>query len=414
MSHPNPLSLVERPSHVPPNRVVYFDLFDIPGADEDLALAYRAFQQDHPDIFWTPLNGGHWVATRAEDIEIMHRDYARFSQRRVAIPKSPDNVPAAIPLESDPPLHTDLRRPLTKALATAAIAALEPKIRELTVTLIDRIKDQGECDFVSEFAGILPIMVFLDLVDLPRDDSSVLVPMAHRMVRGQTAEARTKAQAELAAYLTEIVRQRRANPGADLFSQIVGIDVAGERITEADAVAYATLLLLAGLDTTVSGLALLMRFLATHENHRRQLVDRLEDKAFLRQAIEELFRHIGVANSGREIAYDFAYKGICFKKGEMILMPNMLLGLDERRVQDPLTIDFARKSPTSHAIFGGGPHVCAGSVLARREFQIVLEEWLTRIPDFAIKPGTRAVVATGMVNAVLRMEITWPSASATG
>lgn len=390
---------------------MYFDLFDIPGADEDLAMAYRAFQHDRPDIFWTPLNGGHWVATRAEDIEIMHRDYGRFSQRRVAIPKSPDSVPAIIPVESDPPVHTDLRRPLTKALATAAVATLETKIRELTAQLIEGIKDRGQCDFVSDFAGILPIMIFLDLVDLPRDDSRILMPMAHRMVRGQTTEMRTKAQSELGAYLTEIVRQRRANPGADLISQTVGIDVAGEKITEAEGVAYATLLLLAGLDTTVSGLALIMRFLATHENHRRQLANRLEDKVFLRQAIEELFRHIGVANSGREIAYDFEYKGICFKKGEMVLIPNILFGLDDRRVKDPLTIDFARKSPVSHAIFGGGPHVCAGSVLARREFQIVLEEWLTRIPNFAVKPGTKAVVATGMVNAVLKMELTWPSKS---
>ena len=71
----------ERPAHVPADRVVDFDIYHIPNAGTDVQLAYRAFQQSCPDVFWTPHNGGHWVTTRAEYIGQIQRDYARFSHR---------------------------------------------------------------------------------------------------------------------------------------------------------------------------------------------------------------------------------------------------------------------------------------------------------------------------------------------
>src|SRR5689334_11574734 len=94
-----------RPEHVPEELVVDFDIYAIPGADEDLQGAYRAFQQNCPDIFWTPFNGGHWVATRAADIETMQRDHETFSHRRITIPPMPPEFPRMIPLEVDPPEH---------------------------------------------------------------------------------------------------------------------------------------------------------------------------------------------------------------------------------------------------------------------------------------------------------------------
>jgi cytochrome P450 len=152
------------------------------------------------------------------------------------------------------------------------------------------------------------------------------------------------------------------------------------------------------------------RFLATHDEHRRQLVARLSDGAFLRNAVEELVRRHGVANTARYVAEDIEMDGILLKEGDMILPPNMLVGLDERYVKDPLTVDFDRPFPIRHATFGNGVHTCPGAVLARRELQVFLEEWLSRIPEFRIQPGTRPVVATGMVNGVVRLELEWDSA----
>src|SRR5262245_16969654 len=131
--------LIDRPAHVPPGLVVDFDLWNLPGADEDVQLAMHAFQQNCPDIFWTPRNGGHWVATRAEDIELMQQDFSRFSSESYVVPKKPPEIPKELPLECDPPRHTALRRPLMRLLMPREVRQLESRIRALTVELIDNV-----------------------------------------------------------------------------------------------------------------------------------------------------------------------------------------------------------------------------------------------------------------------------------
>lgn len=399
-----------RPEHVPEELVVDFDIYDIPGSDEDVQLAYRAFQQRCPDIFWTPANGGHWVATRAEDIEAMQRDHECFSHRRITIPPMPAEFPRQIPLEVDPPEHGQYRRPLMRALLPKVVDALDGKIRETAIALIEALAPRGGCEFIADFAKILPIVVFLDLVDLPRDDRHQLLPLAEDAVRGTTPEIRGRAHEALAAYLQQWIVARREVPGEDLLSILVNADIGGERISHAEATAFATLVLFGGLDTVASMLGFIARFLATHPAHRAELAARLGDARFMQGAIEELIRIHGLANTARVVARDMDYKDLRFRAGDVILPPNLLYGLDERRVDEPLKVDFERPFPVPHAVFGNGPHTCPGAVLARREIRIFLEEWLSRIPDFEVRPGTRPILATGMVNGVLELQLRWPTA----
>ena len=400
--------VASRPAHVPEALVVDFDFYNLPGADEDIQLAYRAFQQTCPDIFWTSANGGHWVATRAEDIEAIQRDHVHFSHRRIVLPRMPDEVPAQIPLELDPPEHAFFRRPLTAALLPRVVNALEDKVRATAIAAIERFRMRGECDFIEDFAKVLPIEVFLDLVDLPRGDRDYLLPLAEDAVRGRTTQVRHAAHLAVAAYLEPWVLARREVPADDLLSLLVNADKDGVKISHAEAISFAVLVLFGGLDTVASMLGFIARFLAQNPDHRHALRDRLDDDAFVKRAIEELLRRHGLANTARYVTEDMVFKGVQFRAGDMILPPNLLYGLDERRVDDPLMVDFERPFPIPHAVFGNGPHTCPGAVLARREIRIFLETWLTRIPDFTIKPGTRPVMATGMVNGVLKLELTWP------
>lgn len=395
-----------RPANVPAELVRDFNLYDIPGSSEDVQAAYARFQ-DGPDIFWTPHNGGHWVATRGEDILAMQRDYKHFSHQHIVLPPMPSGTPRQIPLEIDPPEHARYRRPLMQALVPAIVAELEANVRKVAVDAIERVLPNGECEFIEDFAKVLPIHVFLEMVDLPIADKAMLLPVAEASVRGRDAETRARAHAEMGAYLLDKVRDRRAHPGNDLLSKLVNVELDGGRISENEAVDYATLVLFGGLDTVAGMIGFFARFLALNPGHRRQLVERLDDKAFLNHAIEELLRRHGLANTARLIAEDFDYKGIAFRKGDRILPANLFVGLDDRLNDDPLVVDFDREKPV-HAVFGNGPHACPGAVLARREIRIFLEEWLRRIPDFRIKPGTQPVLATGMVNGVLRLDLCWP------
>lgn len=404
-------ALVPKPSHVPDDRVVAFDFYDLPGSENDVQLAYRAFQQSAPAIFWTPHNGGHWVATRAEHIEAIQKDSKTFSHRHVTLPVMPDSVPPQIPLELDPPQHAGFRRPLMQSLLPKMINAMEPAVRARAVELIVPLVERGSCEFIDDFAGIFPVSVFLELVNIPQSDREHLREMAERSVRAKDTETRLASFADLGAYLAPVVTARREAPGNDLLSTLVNTVIDGKKISFEDAMSFAMLVMFGGLDTVASMLGFVTRFLAMHDDHRRQLIAHLDDPAYLRNAIEELLRRHGIANTGRLVVQDVEFDGVLLKAGDMILPPNMLVGLDERKVADPLKVDLERKFPIRHATFGNGVHTCPGAVLARRELQVFLEEWLSRIPDFAIRPGTTPVLATGMVNGVLKLELEWTSAS---
>lgn len=398
--------VLSRPEHVPEDLVRDFDLFDVPGAADDVHAAFAAVQQSSPDIFWTPRNGGHWVATRGDDIVAMQRDHRNFSHRSINLPPMPEGTPRQIPLEIDPPEHAPYRRPLMQALLPNVVSELEQTVRQVAIDAIERVRPRGECEFVEDFAKVLPIHVFLELVDLPVSDKSFLLPIAERTVRGTNPQDRSQAYEEMGAYLLDKVRARRESPGPDLLSKLVNVELDGGRISEAEAVAYASLVLFGGLDTVAGMIAFIARFLVLNPGHRAELVARLDDERFLNRAIEELIRRHGLANTARVVTQDFEHKGILFREGDRILPANLFVGLDDRLNDSPLVVDFSRDKPV-HAAFGNGAHACPGAVLARREIRIFLQEWLSRIPDFHVKPGTKPVLASGMVHGVLRLELSW-------
>jgi len=397
---------VAKPAHVPDDRVADFDVYCLPGYQRDVQLALRAYQQAQPDIFWTPWNGGHWVATRAADIEAIQRNTARYSSKCVAIPKL-EGHPQAIPIEVDPPLHATYRMPLTLALTPKRVNELDAHVRALAVGLIESFIADGECEFLDAFGRALPLSIFLDLVDLPRDDRHVLAPIADAFVRGRSKEVKYAAYADLVAYLTPVIQARQREPGDDLLSLICKIRVEGEPISFDAAIRYATVVMFGGLDTVASMMGFFALHLATDAANRHALTARLADQKFLENAIEEMMRRHGVINTCRVVTEDHELNGVAFRADDVILLPNALYGLDERQTPDPTAIDFDR-CPVRHATFNFGPHICPGASLARRELRIFLEEWLSRIPEFQVKPGTTPVLETGMVNGIARLELSWP------
>lgn len=400
-------TLAARPAHVPGALVRDFDYYHLVGAEEDIQAAYAALQRDNPEIFWTPRNGGHWVATRGEDIVHMQRTTTIFSNASVTLPRPPAGTPRQIPLEIDPPLHAQYRRPLMQALTPGVVQHMEEDVRRVAIDQIEALLPRGGCEFIEDFAKILPIHVFLKMVDLPLDDRHYLVPIAETSVRSSDAGERLAAQQKMGAYLQRWVAERQADPGQDLLSRLVNVQINGERISEAEGINYASLVLFGGLDTVATMIGLFAKFLAENSEHRRRMVAKLDDDAFMKAAIEEMLRRHGIANTTRIVTQDIEYKGVQFKEGDIILPPNLLVGIDDRLNADPFTVDYDRSKPV-HAVFGNGAHACPGATLARRELRVFLQEWLKRIPEFRVKPGTKPVLVTGQVNGILELQLVWP------
>jgi cytochrome P450 len=146
-----------------------------------------------------------------------------------------------------------------------------------------------------------------------------------------------------------------------------------------------------------------MNFLARNPEHCKQLV---AEPALIPHAVEELLRRHGIANFGRMVTKDFEYKGIPMCKGDLVLLPAALYNLDERLYQDPMSVDFHRPNKV-HGGFGTGIHRCLGAQLARVELRVLLQEWLQRIPEFAISGDSQVIVKSGRINAIKQLPLRW-------
>jgi cytochrome P450 len=396
-------ALAQRPSHVPAELVRDVDLFNLKGASEDVHQAWKALQTEAPRIFWTPRNGGYWMITRATDIEAVQKDHEHFAMKGMLVPNNPRPFPAP-PLDFEPPDHAPWRIMISPAFSPKVIAVVEEKVRSVTIGLIEDMKTRGECEFVSEFTKVLPIVVFLTMMNLPPEDREVLMPHADVIARSPDPKSIHEARLALKAYIQKAVDERKEHPCDDLITKIMDGKIGGQPIGEEYVVGMCALLLSGGLDTVKNLLGFIAKFLATHPDHIDWILAHPDS---IDHVVEELIRRHGVSNTARLVSKDIDFLGVTLKAGDQLQGATALFGLDDETVTDPMKVDFERPAPIPHAAFGNGVHRCPGSILAKREVKVWLQEWLPRISRFGIKPGTVPVQNAGMVNNVSELWLSW-------
>lgn len=391
--------------HVPAELVVDFDAYRPMKDDHFYHDPFARMQREVPDIFWSPYNGGHWVLTRRDYLAEVFADPARFTSTQGA---SVDKVrspgdPLLAPIELDPPEQQTFRKLFASAFTVTALREREKEARALAIELIEGLKPKGRCEFVTEFAQHLPIKIFMRMVDLPEEDRLELLPLANAQVAADGPKEEKLAL--LFQYAAKRVAERAANPGDDLISRIATSQIDGRPITLHEAVGVSTLLLIGGLDTVASMMGHIMHFLAGSPDHRRQLV---ENPGLSTAAAEEFLRRFALTNPGRTVVRDMDFHGVDMRGGDKILLATPFGAVDPRDYDDPMRVDFTRKS-NNKTTFGAGPHVCPGSMLARIEIKILLEEWLPRIPDFALDPQEAPRFRTGVNGSVEKLPLVWPA-----
>lgn len=376
---------LEVPAHVPPELVRDFDFVtDLHTGDDLHRNALKL--HDGPDIFYTPRQGGHWVVTRYADAERIVKNFADFTNDNMSIPKI-ENPYRLIPTESNPPLHSDYRGVIFPYFTPKKIGDLERRAREISTDLLDEIVPRGECEFVSEFALRMPIGIFMSLVDLPDSDRELLIPYVNDYVGGETLEAKYAGFARLQDYMAERIAQRRHNLGDDMLSTIIEAKVEGSRrLTDGEILGFAVLVMIGGLETVAGAMGMIATYLARNPDVRHRLAAEPDE---IKEAMEELLRRYAPVMFARTVGRDLDHDGIQMKQGDLVLILPAAINLDERRYDDPLTIDFHRPNKR-HFSFGAGIHTCIGSFLARTELRVFVVEWLKRIPEFPDQAGHRA------------------------
>jgi cytochrome P450 len=393
------------PEHVPEHLVRDFNMYAPPGIEKDFHAAWaRLLQEDDScPLVWTQQNEGHWLPTRSSIIEEILTDYSRFSSRSIILPKSHSADHGLLPTTIDPPEHHFYRKTLNHSMAPAAINAMGEDIRAIVTSLIDGFADRGECNFTQDFADILPIRVFLSMMDLPEKDIPQTKYWTDQLIRPDGTITFAEALQNLKDYIAPYVDQRMGADGTDMLSRMINTETNGRRLTREEAIKLSIQVFIAGVDTVVNLLGFVFLFLARNKPHRQQIIT---GQISVSDAVEEILRRFPLVTVAREVTEDMEFHGVQLKAGDMVAAPTPLAGMDNTFTPNAVAVEFGRKQGNS-LTFGRGAHTCPGKNLARVELRIAIEEWLRRIPDFDVNEDAEVSFSSGIVGVVNQLNLRW-------
>jgi cytochrome P450 len=339
----------------------------------------------------------HWLISRYEDVNALLRD-RRFgrtyrhlaSHAEMGHPPPPewhapfwDLINAGI-LDMEPPNHTRVRRLVAKAFTPRFVEGLRPRVQSIMDGLVDEVAGAGEFDLIR-VAEPLPVTVIAEMLGVPEADRHHLRPWSADICKmyelnpsTQMQQDAVRASNEFSAYLRELARERKQDPGEDLISQLALVLDEGERLTEDELVGTCVLLLNAGHEATVNSTLLGWWSLFRNPDRLREL---RADRSLLPNAIEELLRFdTPLQMFERWVLEPFEIHGVEIPRGAELGLLFGSANRDPSVFDRPDDLDLTRE-PNPHLSFGAGIHFCLGAPLGRQELQVSFTTLMDRFPD---------------------------------
>jgi cytochrome P450 len=321
-----------------------------------------------------------------------------------------------IPQQIDPPAQTKFRKILDPRFSKKRMQEIAPAVRRHANELIDAFVERGACEFDREFAVPLPCTAFLSLMGLPQAELPRFLRIKDMIIRPQTllenptgegAQAlRKEAGRQIYEFFGAVIDERTKRPGTDMVSYLLETEIDGHRLSREDILDVSFLLILAGLDTVTATLGCNIAYLAANPEQRRRVALK---PASIAGAVEELLRwETPVTAVPRIVKQNVEIHGHRLAKGEMVTLLLGASNVDSTEFQEPDRVDFERER-NKHLAFGGGPHRCLGSHLARMELEVAMQVWHERIPDYRIQPGETPRYSAG-IREVQYLPLVWDRA----
>jgi pimeloyl-[acyl-carrier protein] synthase len=361
----------------------------------------RQLRTEEP-VYWSESIGG-WILTRYDDIVPTFRDVAHFtnhgrfakaveylpSEARQKLAPFENHYRQKNLLQSDPPDHTRLRALIVKVFNANSIEAMRPMIRKVVNEVVDRVESRRQMDVIRDLAFPLPFGILGSIMGVPNTDQDRVKFWADELLLFQGVNRPPEAillrsQAALLAmrsYLTDLVNEKRLNPGDDLISQLVAVEAEGTRLTEQELVSTCVQMLGAGHETTTSLIGNGLYLLLSHPQSWKKL---RQNPSLLNSAIEEILRYESpVARQPRLIKGDVELGGKTLLDGQVAFQMLNAANRDPDYFPDPDTFDIERQN-NKHIAFGMGIHFCVGAGLARTEAQEVFKAIMERLPNIQL------------------------------
>ncbi|MEN3357453.1 MAG: hypothetical protein V7637_1435, partial [Mycobacteriales bacterium] len=345
--------------------------------------------QAHAPIVRSEELGGYWMLTRFEDMEWAARTPEIFSNAVLSIPAHQIMAEKSIPIQLDGDEHRKWRRALSDLFSPGVVNHITPQLRQATVDTIEKVSGNGSCELVRDVLTPLPAEAFLIAFGIGREYLSDILEFKHflraALPRARNDEEIRAASQPLTQFFSDAIDRRREEGaiGRDVFSELLKSTFDGRQLTQDEMVNAAFTNMLAAFDTTTAALSVVFAYLAEHPEVQ-QLVTAEPER--IPAVIEELIRHDPISATARIVVQDVERHGVTMRKGDLVLIPWGMSGMDPRVFDDPHDVDFDRSS-TRQLVFGIGPHRCIGMHLARRVIRLAVEEWHARVPSYGVTPG---------------------------
>lgn len=369
--------------------------------------AYAIHEDPYPTYAWlreeAPLyrndERGFWALSRHADVVAGFRNTEELSSAwGVSLDPSATNPHAHRTmsfLAMDPPRHDHMRSLVAKGFTPRRVAELEPRIRELTRQHLRPVLEAGTFDFIADLAGLIPMDVISEMIGVPEGDRSHIRHLSDTVVHRDEGvhdvpPEGVEAAMGLVVYYQALVDDRRARPGDDLTSALIGAELDGVRLSDEDIIGFLFLMGVAGNETTTKLLGHAWYWAWRNPDERAVVFadpDRIPGWA------EETLRYDGSTQMlARTATTDLHLHGGTIPAGDRVLLLVGSANRDPRAFEDPDAYRVGRSDVANLVSFGFGRHFCMGASLARLEARVVLEELVAAVADYDIdEAGTTRV-----------------------
>jgi len=365
---------------------------------EDPYPLYARLRDEEP--LFRSESDNFWALSRHADVFAAFRDDETCSNRMgVTLDASawnPEAHQVMSFLALDGAAQTRIRRLVSAGFTPRRVRELEPKIQRLTEHYLDRTLDasaeHGEADWIPELAGRLPMDVISEMTGVPAPDRDEVRRLADLLVHREPGvrdvpAAGMAAAIELFDYYGAMVNQRRSAPSEDLTSALVAVEVDGDRLTDAEIIAFLFLMVVAGNETTTKLLGNALFHLSAHPGQREQVLAPSAGIDLVAPWVEETLRFdTSTQMLARYVVRDIELHGRTMPAGSKLLLFLGSANRDERVFSRPAEFDIHRsKEELAQSLsFGTGRHFCLGANLARLEARVVLAELVRRVESFEV------------------------------
>jgi cytochrome P450 len=382
---------------------------------EDPYPYYRRLRDEAP--LYRNEDLGFWALSRHHDVHQGFRNSSTLSNRDGVsldpVSRGRHASKTMSFLAMDDPGHLRLRTLVSKGFTPRRIRELEPRVTELAVQHLDTMLEKAgsgvTVDYVSEFAGKLPMDVISELMGVPVPDRDRIRSMADGVMHREDGVTDVPASAieaslNLIVYYQQMIADRRKEPTDDLTTALLEAEIDGDRLTDEEILGFMFLMVIAGNETTTKLLAN-----AAFWGHKNpdQLTQVYEDPSRVPLWVEEALRYDTSSQIlARTVSGELTLYDTTIPEGDVLLLLPGSAHRDERAFENPDDFVIGRDIGSKLLSFGSGAHFCLGAHLARMEARVALTELFKRIRGYQVDEANSVRVHSSNVRGFAHLPMT--------